>query len=66
MVLGMLEQQANGLSKPVICSVCGTEGDPQVRSRQVEALRARGVCVAPSNARAAGAAADYVTHRTQV
>jgi len=37
----------------VVASVTGTEGDPQVRSRQVAALRRAGVLVAPSNAHAA-------------
>jgi FdrA protein len=35
------------------CSVCGTEGDPQRRSRQVEQLRAAGAVVAETNAEAA-------------
>jgi FdrA protein len=47
--------------KPVIASVVGTDGDPQVWSRQVAALRAAGVTVAPSNAHAAEAAASLVT-----
>lgn len=43
-----------GQSAPVvIASVCGTEDDPQVYSRQVEALTRAGVIVAPSNAHAA-------------
>jgi FdrA protein len=46
--------------KPVIASVVGTEGDPQVWSRQVAALRAAGVTVAPSNAHAAELAASLV------
>ena len=37
----------------VVASVTGTEADPQVRSRQVTALRAAGVLVAGSNAGAA-------------
>jgi FdrA protein len=37
----------------VIASVCGTEGDPQVYSRQVRMLEEAGVVVAPSNAHAA-------------
>ena len=37
----------------VVASVTGTEGDPQVRSRQVAALERAGVMVAPSNADAA-------------
>jgi FdrA protein len=41
----------------VIASVTGTEGDPQVYSRQVRILRAAGVIVAESNAAAARLAA---------
>jgi FdrA protein len=37
----------------IIASVCGTEGDPQVYSRQVRTLEDAGVIVAPSNAHAA-------------
>jgi len=48
-------------SKAVIPSVVGTEGDPQVFSRQVAALRAAGVTVAPSNAHAAELAATLVS-----
>lgn len=48
-------------SKTVIASVVGTEGDPQVFSRQVGALRAAGVTVAPSNAHAAEFAAALVS-----
>lgn len=40
----------------VIASVTGTEGDPQVYSRQVASLREAGVLVAGSNAEAAEAA----------
>jgi len=48
-------------SKPVVVSVVGTEGDPQGWSRQVAALRAAGVAVAPSNAHAAELAASLVS-----
>jgi FdrA protein len=41
----------------VISSVCGTEADPQVRSRQVKRLKETGVLVAESNAQAARLAA---------
>ncbi len=34
----------------IVASVCGTEQDPQVRSRQIRALEAEGILVAPSNA----------------
>jgi FdrA protein len=43
--------------RPVIASVTGTEQDPQGWSRQAAILRAAGVVVAPSNARAAELAA---------
>ena len=36
-----------------VASVCGTEADPQVYSKQVEKLEEAGVIVASSNARAA-------------
>ena len=58
---GVLSQQ-NLSSKAVIASVVGTERDPQVRSRQVERLRAAGVAVAPSNALAAEWAAALVDY----
>ena len=48
-------------SKPVVVSVVGTEADPQGWSRQVAALRAAGVAVAPSNAHAAELAASLVS-----
>ncbi len=48
-------------SKPIIASVTGTDGDPQGWSRQVAILRNAGVIVAPSNARAAEAAASLVS-----
>lgn len=41
----------------LLASVCGTEGDPQGYSRQVQALEAAGVIVAGSNAEAAELAA---------
>ena len=49
----------NKLTKTVIASVTGTDSDPQVRSRQVAALREAGVLVAPSNAHAAELAASF-------
>jgi FdrA protein len=49
-------------SKVVIASVVGTERDPQVRSHQVERLRAAGVWVAPSNALAAEWAASAASY----
>jgi FdrA protein len=57
---GTLTKALNG-KKAVIASVVGTEGDPQVFSRQVAALRAAGVTVAPSNAHAAELAAALVS-----
>ena len=45
-------------NKIAIASVTGTEGDPQVLSRQVGILKAAGVIVAPSNAHAAELAAS--------
>jgi predicted alternative tryptophan synthase beta-subunit len=42
----------------IVASVCGTENDPQVYSRQVQLLQGAGVIVAPSNAHAAELAAD--------
>jgi len=44
--------------KTVIASVTGTEQDPQGWSRQAAILRAAGIVVAPSNARAAELAAS--------
>ena len=37
---------------PIVCSVTGTDRDPQVRSRQEQILRSAGLLVAPSNAQA--------------
>jgi FdrA protein len=56
LLAGVLRQTKH--SKRVIASVTGTEGDPQVYSRQVKALRAAGVIVAASNAQAARLAAQ--------
>ncbi len=58
---GILIHALKGSSKPIIASVTGTEGDPQGWSRQVVILRNAGVIVAPSNARAAEAAASLVS-----
>ena len=44
----------------VIASVCGTEADPQVLSKQEALLRSAGVMVYPTNAAAASAAARLV------
>ncbi|HUQ73625.1 MAG TPA: hypothetical protein VM183_02790 [Burkholderiales bacterium] len=53
---GVLIQGLRGSRKLAIASVTGTEEDPQRWSRQVAALRAAGVHVAPSNAHAAALA----------
>lgn len=42
----------------IVASVCGTESDPQVYSRQVQLLQGAGVIVAPSNAHAAELVAE--------
>ena len=57
---GILAKVLGG-AKPVIASIVGTEGDPQVFSRQAATLRAAGVVVAPSNAHAAELAASLVS-----
>jgi succinyl-CoA synthetase alpha subunit len=51
------QAQAAGRHIALVASVCGTEQDPQRRSTQVDALRAQGVIVMPSNAQAARLAA---------
>src|SRR5262249_47272032 len=55
------QAQAEGRHLVVVASVCGTEHDPQRRSTQIEALRAHGVIVMPSNAQAAGLAAGMAS-----
>ena len=47
----------DGKPLAVVCSVCGSREDPQEPDRQAESLRAAGIHVAASAARAAGAAA---------
>ncbi|MFM2421895.1 MAG: succinyl-CoA ligase [ADP-forming] subunit alpha, partial [Pseudomonadota bacterium] len=54
-----LETHPRG-AKLVIASVTGTEGDPQVLSRQCATLDRAGVLVAPSNADAVRLALGYV------
>lgn len=44
--------RANGRHLVVIASVCTSEGDPQVRSKEEELLRGAGVIVMPCNAQA--------------
>jgi FdrA protein len=51
---------ANDRQALVVASVCGTEEDPQVYSRQVKLLEEAGVIVAPSNAHAAEVAIDVL------
>jgi FdrA protein len=51
------QAQAAGRQLTLVASAFGTEQDPQRRSAQVEALRAQGVIVMPSNAQAARLAA---------
>jgi FdrA protein len=50
--------RSDGLA--VVAHVCGTESDPQVRSRQESALAEAGVRLAPTNANAARLAAALV------
>jgi FdrA protein len=49
----------------IIVSVTGTEGDPQVLGRQVEALKRSGAAVAPCNAAAARLAGYVVAQEAQ-
>jgi FdrA protein len=60
---GLLTGILKGKKKLVIASVTGTEGDPQVYSKQVKKLREAGVVVAPSNAAAARLAATALRGR---
>jgi FdrA protein len=57
------QAQAGGRHLAVVASVCGTEQDLQRRSAQIDALRAHGVIVMPSNAQAARLAAGIVACR---
>ncbi|SAK91066.1 succinyl-CoA synthetase subunit alpha [Caballeronia hypogeia] len=53
-ILERARAEAPGGDAPVlIAHVCGTQGDPQIRSRQIDALKAAGVLVAGCNAEAA-------------
>jgi FdrA protein len=56
---GIVDAMANspGGDTLVVASVCGTDGDPQRRQNQVQALKDAGVVVAPSNAIAANTVA---------
>jgi succinyl-CoA synthetase alpha subunit len=44
--------RAEGRYLPIVCSVCGTNEDPQNRSQQIKKLEEAGVIVMPSNAQA--------------
>lgn len=59
-LVSSLPDDFTGLGVPIIASVTGTEQDPQVRSRQVAALRAAGITVAASNAHAASLAIEQI------
>ncbi len=59
---GLTRNAAQG-GPVVIASVCGTEDDPQVYSRQVETLIKAGIVVAPSNAHAAELATAVLRER---
>ena len=56
-ILPALDAVRRARAVTVVASVCGTDGDVQDRHRQIAALRARDVCVMPSNAQAARLAA---------
>jgi len=51
-------QKSGGRYVPIVASVCGTDRDPQNRSRQLAILQEAGVFVFPSNAAATRAAAS--------
>jgi succinyl-CoA synthetase alpha subunit len=52
-LIALLAQLPRENAPLLIAHVCGTESDPQVRSRQIDALREAGVLVAGCNAEAA-------------
>jgi FdrA protein len=52
---------ARGSDLAIVASVCGTDEDPQNRRHQEEILRAAGVTVLPTSARAARYAAKVIT-----
>jgi hypothetical protein len=60
------QAQAAGRHLAVVASVCGTDQDPQRRSCQLDALRAHGVIVMPSNAQASRLAALIGTHLAEL
>ena len=60
------QAQSAGRHLAVVARVCGTEQDPQRRSAQVDALRAHGVIVMPSNAQAVRLAALIGAHLAEL
>jgi len=60
------EAGAAGRHLVVVASVCGTDADPQDRSRQVAELEAAGVLVEDSNARAAAVAGAIAARSPRV
>jgi len=70
-VLASAVKKARGENKhyvPVVCSVCGTDKDPQNRTQQERLLQDAGIILAPSNAYAAelaGAMAAICAQRGQ-
>lgn len=55
------EGEESGRQLPIVTHVCGTDEDPQQRSRVVDALRQAGALVAENNAQAARMAAFIAT-----
>jgi FdrA protein len=58
--------EERGRHLAVVASVCGTDGDPQNRSRQVERLEEAGVLVEDTNARASALAGALATRGTRI
>ena len=54
------QAEAEGRNLAIVAHVCGTDRDPQVRSKQVEKLHRAGVLVASTNAEAASLACRIV------
>ena len=67
-VIGTSRAAAKAAGRTVlfICSVCGTDADPQSRKDIVAALQAAGVLVASSNAEAAAWSAMVIAERRKV
>ena len=53
-------QAKAGRDLPVVAFVCGTEEDPQVRSKQEQTLKAAGCLVAASSTQASSWAAALI------